>query len=1438
MLSKFNYRLRRIYLSTIEKLEKGNDGSRCGIVSFNPKQKLDELLIRVILVGREEFKALPDFIQAVRIIDFRGKFIVGEFFLSELKKLAEQEEIVSIDLPGPLYDDLQEAMPQSGWNVELNDDLRNRLGLETHWDGTGVLIGIIDSGIDYRHDDFKDENGDTIIEWIYQKESEQWNRNQINEALNTNNHSLVPHIDRNGHGTAVAACAASTGIGTGNKGVAPGASLLVMAHTSGSLTNDDADNNYLEAIVRLKDYMSQDALNRPLVINLSKGDNTGPRDGSLAFEGWLDQFLTDFPRIAFCKTAGNDGDRKHHAQGNVQQDQTVGHPIFALTENPDSSTPFKSISVQIYYEHPEIMELVVVGPDGTESLLFDETIEPNDFRIGIIYQVFQVNAFVAFEQVGNTKKYQIEINLPDAMGSLPLGNYEFQLKTPGNNQSANGNYHMWWDYNGFSSGAQNRNPAFQLPHQSNQTTINAGGGGTKPFVIGAYDGLDHSLSSFSSRGPTRDGRLGVDLVAPGTGLIAASANVLGFGSSIDYSLWSGTSFSSPIVAGALALIMQKEIADNGQVSLAEQLKQRLKEFSTRDFFTGPIQNSNYGHGKLHVLSALYQVANMEPIGVHIELRPKNLLVGQTVECYLQLVDELNRPVGQNIDFEIYRGFGATNDLDLVANGTLETGGMLVALPLFEIAGNWAIEARVPSLNLSQAKTFTVHRFLPEFNTQATETSNYLQSGLTLQYYFDGSDDTQEFLEAFGFLLSSEGQSHHSLLKGVDVDYGYIDTPDFEFSDDAALNLQEVNEPISEQGLSFEPSLHKNDLFRIPLAPNFLYSGQRRLLLQIHITEKIGPLQLKWLPVSASHVQSKKWSGGNLIPIDESNGKQAPVWILDTLRKATDVWLKSGTDDLGIEPYVFPTFTQGSPDITVPFGFKVVQNNSFSVRIRNRGVTRANGAQVDVFWSENQSNFPDGDFPTGPWNNNYFFNANDGQTISEENPLIIDIEPDANFESEDEFQTISFIWNPPLDVLDGSNNRNLNFIVRISHADDPVVPTEQNLESISRSNNIAFKRFVILENNDLDLWFRANSRDDGTRDVPVVDNKNSPDILVKQNPSTASELYSSDPLIIGRNNEVYLKLRHRNVTEQNGATVSLFWSTQREGLIEGNLRSEYISRPQGDGFEPSNEQRIETILPFTDEYILVRFRINIPERSLQAGFDGKIYLIAKVSHRNDTLVDLPTENTYATENNVARNLVDAYYPIRPWIRDTLNDIGKRPTIGDFTNSPDIVAAAETLSDPFNGPGTMLRGQQLNHVYVRVHNRGYEVARSVRIHLFWLPGRNNGGAQDQWNSQLSDNNLFLENMQVVDEIRPKDSTIVHFTFRVSFARGFSLRDDGLYFIAKVDYEGNQTPGLGQFDRIALYDSVATKKVFFRRTIIYRFIAWILRFFQFLFFNPDGK
>lgn len=1436
MPSKFTYRLSKIALSSIEQLEMGSQNSRCGIVDFNPKQKIDDLLLRVILVGNEEFKTIPSYIQAHRIIDYRGKFIVGEFLLSELKKLEGQKEIVSIDLPGPLYDDLQEALPESGWNVELSEDVRDRLGLETHWDGTGVLIGIIDSGIDYKHEDFRDQKGQTIIEWIFERSGREWTRNQINDALQTNSPlGSPPHLDARAHGTAVAACMASTGMGTGKKGVAPGASLLVMKPTSGlSFINDDANNGYLDAIVRLKNYMVQDSQGRPLVINLSQGENTGTRDGSLAFEAWLDQLLDDYPKIAFCKSAGNDGNRNHHANGNVLEDQKKGHPILRLIENPNSSTRFAAMNVQIGYDDSESMELVIIGPDGTESILFDETIPSGNFRLGFIFQNSEVNAFVAFEQIGSTKKYEVEMNLLDPLGSLPVGDYVFKLKTPGNIQSPSGNYHLWWYFTGFASGNKNRIPAFIAPHQSFSSTINAGAGGRNVFVVGAYDGLEKSLSPFSGKGPTRDGRLGVDLVAPGTGLITASANTLGFGASADQSLWSGTSFSCPIVSGALALLMQKEIALNGAVPLAEELKNRLRDFSAKDYFTGPIPNPNFGHGKLHVLSALYQLMPQEPHAIHIEMRPISTLIGQAVDCYVQLVDEIKRPVNQNHNFEIYRAFGSSSEFELIGSGVLETGGMLLALPAFENAGDWIVEVRIQSLNLINSLVVPVRQFSPVFPTEEAVATDYFETGVTFQYYFDGTDDALEYLEAFGFLLSGGEPSHHLLIDGVNIDYGYIDNPNFDFSDSHEVNLQAVNELTSEQGLSFEPSLYTNDVFKLPFIENFLFYGEKQFLLQLHFTRKIGTFPIKTLPTAASHVQCKQWVGSNFRQSDENNGKQAPVWIINPFLKATDVWLKSGANDEGDVPFIIPTAQIGSPDILIPIGFQVLKNNLFRVRVRNRGVITATGAQLEVFWSENERIPLNGDFPNGPWHTSFFFTT-DGEDASDAgNSQIIDIEPDANFGSEDEFQTVSFIWNPPMEVLSGESRQSLSIITRLSHPDDPVLFSEESVETISRHNNISYRRFIISENSDIDLWFRANSRDQGSRDLPVNDNRQSPDILVRHSPIIETTVNTSEPLAIGRDNIVYLKLRHRNFSEQNNATVSLFWSTKTERLTPSDLRAEHIFESIGNDFEENNEQRIVTIPPSSDDFILLHFKIHIPEVVLPLGFDGKLNLIATVSHRNDVLTDLPSENSYATENNVARKVVEAFYPIRPWLRDQVGDTGTRPSVGDFFVSPDIAVYTETQESPFENPSDLLRGGGENHVYVQIRNAGREVARDVRVHLYWLPVWSEGNSEEQWISEFISTDFSEVNAVLVNEIAPKESKIVHFKFETSFSRNVFLSREGIYFIAKLDYEGNATPGLRRIDLIPVYDNVAAKKVFFRRNILWNFIAWLLRFFRNIFFG----
>jgi subtilisin family serine protease len=560
-LEKLSISLRNVINLSIDEIKTLPEKQRCGLLAM----EIDEEFIpaaRVIIVLNEKNEQLTN-LPKQYIVDQKAQFVVGEIPFEIIKELTEDSKVKHIDKPSALYPDLDDALFWSGADEVISQNLQSQ-NLNENLDGEGVLIGLIDSGINYLHPDFSfevDGSLETNIEGIWLPSGTEWTREEINTAINSDNpQDIVPHLDFTGHGTLVAACAASTGRGSGYKGVAPKAGILMAASSSGNLETADESNSYLLAIRWFEQKATE--LNKPIVINISKGSNDGPRDGSLPFEGYLDAVIEANNNLVICKTAGNHGNKKHHATGNAKvDDENSTQPTVEVVNR------LSSFFIDIWYEAEDSFTIELINPEGLTTGIVEE----NPINLGVLNFMDgngvidnEMNINVTYEPENQTlngaKHFQFLLNLREGTNGIPLGEYQVRIRPSSNESAPNGNYHCWLDYTRFSG---MNDVVFLPPYQTDSYTLNAGACGMNTIIVGNWNDYSGERNPTSSLGLTRDGRNGVSVIAPGTEIVgAAHSRALEYSAEPFIQVRTGTSFACPIVSGIAALIYQEALLLN------------------------------------------------------------------------------------------------------------------------------------------------------------------------------------------------------------------------------------------------------------------------------------------------------------------------------------------------------------------------------------------------------------------------------------------------------------------------------------------------------------------------------------------------------------------------------------------------------------------------------------------------------------------------------------------------------------------------------------------------------------------------------------------------------------------------------------------------------------------------------------------------------------
>lgn len=470
--------------------------------------------------------------------------------------------------------------------------------------GAGVLIAVLDSGIDYRRNDFRRENGDTRIRFLWDQTLEpepeaglntpegflvgvEFNEDSINRALSSDRsggYEIVPSFDVSGHGTAVAGIAASAiQRSSGYSGVAYESELIIIklgkARTDGFPRTTEIMRGVVYALKKSRE------LNMPLVINLSFGNSYGSHDGSSLLERFLDN-AAEIGRTVICVGSGNEGDAAGHLAGNVTDNNIVELAVANYEQ---------TLNVQLWKNYSDRYNISLISPGGVRSAL------PNNIENG--KYVLRVENTLLLIYFGEPAPYSVaqEIYIdmiPQSGRYINSGIWTFIIEPQ---KTVTGRYYFYL----MSGGVLNEGTGFYEPTPNMTMTIPSTS--SKVLTVGAYDTRYDTYAAFSGRGYTDAGRtIGVvnagltkpDLVAPGVGVLAPDL----YGG---YTALDGTSFATPIVSGSAALLMEWGIGrGNDPFLYGEKVKAYLRRGAQP--LRGELEypNDRVGFGKLCVEESL------------------------------------------------------------------------------------------------------------------------------------------------------------------------------------------------------------------------------------------------------------------------------------------------------------------------------------------------------------------------------------------------------------------------------------------------------------------------------------------------------------------------------------------------------------------------------------------------------------------------------------------------------------------------------------------------------------------------------------------------------------------------------------------------------------------------------------------------------------------
>lgn len=547
---------------------------------YDAEKKLWTVIVKHI----GEIRYIEDAFPGTRVVELFNQYAIITTSAQNLLLIAELPEIEFMEKPKKLYFNLDRGRGASCINTVQQGN--GFSGQKSGLTGQGVLIGIIDSGIDLLHPAFLDDEGNTRIAYLWDQSmlseeaggqtperygfGKEYSSTELNQIIQSLTNTQMPGEDRSsGHGTSVAGVAAGNGngsVGRRYRGVATESELIVV-----KLFRREDDFAGTTQVMEGLDYVIRKAiaLQKPIAVNLSFGNNSGAHDGRSLFENYISE-LNGVWKNVIVVASGNEGDARHHAS--VMLESGSEEVPFAIGANETAMT------LQIWKQYVDDVSIQIVSPSGETVSVVREEGEAVSYKIG------NDRLFVFYgAPTPYTIAQEIYIEwIPQTAGGTVTSGVWSIVFTADDVQD--GRIDLWLptiEAVGLSTGFLRADPDTTLTIPATAFLI---------VTVGAYRVDTESVSSFSGRGNTADGRAMPTLLAPGVGVITT---VPGGG----YSPRTGTSIAAPFVTGSAALMMEWGIVqENDPYLYGEKIKAYLMKGARK--FTNqtqvPSQAEGYG----------------------------------------------------------------------------------------------------------------------------------------------------------------------------------------------------------------------------------------------------------------------------------------------------------------------------------------------------------------------------------------------------------------------------------------------------------------------------------------------------------------------------------------------------------------------------------------------------------------------------------------------------------------------------------------------------------------------------------------------------------------------------------------------------------------------------------------------------------------------------
>ncbi|MBT4993702.1 MAG: S8 family serine peptidase, partial [Candidatus Marinimicrobia bacterium] len=561
--------------------------------------------------------------------DFPG-FSTARVTREELQILSELDAVSSVFQGDILYPLNDLAVGLSGADLAHDAYLSS-----TAYDGTDVIVLVIDTGIDWTHLDFRDPSDDTksriLYIWDmtlttgtstpYHRDNTvfagldygvEYTNTQINNEIDGTPASVVLTKDTNGHGTEVTGAAAGNGASLSSrkyKGMAPDADIVVVR----AGVNSFEDAKVKDALTYAQKISSSES--KPVVVNLSLGSQSNAHDGTSTLDAAVNSFTSSGNGRVAIVAGGNAGNELIHVTGTVNASATGNIVVNVPSYTPNGGTGDDAFFLELWWNNGDDVTVAIVSPNS-QGFSLTAGQDPGG-GVATTDGAVDMNNIIDADHSNGDR--MTELIVYDGQAGVPVvsGSWTLQMT---NNSTSTMTYHAWMYQSTMSA---------TITGGDHNSTIASPGSASSAITVGAYtarwrwtssndvthwfgsSSLSDDHSYFSSYGPTREGGVQKpDIMTPGQGVITTTSTDYTPDSDYEiiadkYHLEQGTSVAAGTVSGAVALLF-----DYKSTLSASEVKDLITENARSDSYTGSsLPDDEWGYGKLNIFESLAKEIN-------------------------------------------------------------------------------------------------------------------------------------------------------------------------------------------------------------------------------------------------------------------------------------------------------------------------------------------------------------------------------------------------------------------------------------------------------------------------------------------------------------------------------------------------------------------------------------------------------------------------------------------------------------------------------------------------------------------------------------------------------------------------------------------------------------------------------------------------------------